>query len=353
MFPSNPVFQDILHALRNRLIYIMDHLSHLHPYAKQPCRFPLVYSTWIPYDKRGFFRFPERHFRGTPPTPHQMGARLGNYADLLQTWLFFGALHEFSRIFGVPLYFGEFIRYDEHGHRVITTAKLNSYIWYWIASEAHADQTERARKLREKRINLLLEMVWMNITVFCELEENSDRQGHIVLIPIVAVYEMLSHVAAFVFPGNPYSRRRAMPKAIFKFAERCGWCRGELIFFHALGLSLSSLYLLSSTPKRYNRENHTSCTSTTCSAFQLDERVYETTHTRPGCKCSHHQQPAVGRRIAEILVAGSVPSIAVRSEEGGSNSLTIDVFDTAETPVSMRSLPSLNLHSLTRSLRSM
>ncbi|MCJ1401249.1 hypothetical protein MMC11_004461 [Xylographa trunciseda] len=84
------------------------------------------------YDELGFEGFPERHGLSTESLQNgnfdQYRAQGSEWLEsFLQEWLFFGILHEFSKICDVPLQLTDFVYTNAKKERIITTRPLLSY----------------------------------------------------------------------------------------------------------------------------------------------------------------------------------------------------------------------------------
>ncbi|BCS23554.1 uncharacterized protein APUU_31779A [Aspergillus puulaauensis] len=326
----------------------MDHLHHLDKAQDihHPVEFPLVYRREIKYEGGRFFEYAEAvcDCGVSDHGPQHLIYDIANHADMIQSWLFFGILHEFSLTLRVVFRMEDFIQEGRDGQKYITTRNLPRYIWYWAAAEAHADPDEQAALARKKMIDRILHYMRTMANIFTDHGESDQENAmdHPVLIPISILGSTLDHVNSLLFGTAPGIWN--VPLALRRLVNRAGWCHGEIEALVLAQFTPPSLYLLATHPKRPDGKDHSRCSRTRCFAYQLDESVYRTAHVTSNCACNYHAQEHIGPRVEEILRSGGIPACVLLSvpgdtqtqgittDRGESTSLRVKVVDTSSIP---------------------
>ncbi|KAF7377630.1 Sugar transporter stl1 [Mycena sanguinolenta] len=293
----------------------MDHLSHFDPHIQHSRRFPLIYNNYIPYKTdRDWFTFPDDYFSGSTWKIRDIAADVNAHADLLQSWLLFGSLYEVSKALGVELCMDDFIAQEDV--RVVTTGKLNHYLWLWAAAVTHSPE------LRERRLDYWDHVTTKTRGIITLLSENYSVV-HPVLIPLTIVAEFLEHAFnALLGYQTVWERCRVRP--LLDRVTAAGWCPGEVARLASDGVPAATFYLLSCRQKRHDGKDHSRCTDTQCNADQLDESRYQTAHATIGCTCAHYGQQIAGD-IQAVVAGGGIPVLSVDDSEDGISVKVVDV----------------------------
>lgn len=239
---------------------------------------------------------------------------------MLQAWLFFGVL---TKVLVRPVNPDDFRRVNEHDQLVITTALLPLYLNSWIETFARLPYDIQERNM--DRASKCLEELSYYVTRHFHASRLSPMSD-IVVMSLRLLGEALTVVgqadvwrcATVQFTGIPLGFRRPMP-VMFGFGGSAfmdmplfrewttHWCPNERRRF--LNLPAAPLLLLSQLKQPSDNRDHSSCTTTACTAYNIDEDNYETAHHQAcqGCEFRGLSESA----LIDMIDAGSLPLVSI------------------------------------------
>ena len=277
------------------------------------------------YDGKAFDSFPRR--QGWDVQRLQAGNIETNMLDsartFLQTWFYFGMLHE---VLGLEIKTADFIRVDAAGAAYITTIKLRSYLHAWrdsLSPSSDADGISR----RNRRITdcwAYSYHVWQEFDKSAreflippEIELSIQILAATLEHAVLSVYNLLSasHIPVALAPWR-LTRSDFLTQRMLDD----GWCPSTLqqIWFPT-HLTLQYYAHLLGPPRFYRRHEHCAAGDIACKSRNLNEEMYETKHLCPSFDCRVVEVDATDLQnivksggIALVRVAGSAPNITLQ-----------------------------------------
>ncbi|KAI0329717.1 hypothetical protein GY45DRAFT_1435246 [Cubamyces sp. BRFM 1775] len=271
-------------------------------------------------------------------------------AAFLQAWLFFGTLHEMSRLCGLSMDIdGEFLA---DGGRAISTAALNGLAGRWFASLHHENVGNKVFMQEIFTIYRHLALLLNKEVVEESGPEGSNRRKKpaaftytpeearvflsIELVLRTIGLHLLLHCYSPTLScdeSDGWSRRKITQvmewrgRRIEGFdtledyadtqLEDHGWCPIELLPLPNPELFFASLL------DRPRIRDHSNCGSKVCGAYQTDEATYRTAHVDATCECDF---VSVSTSDLEVLRQDKIPVILI------SEDLNLEVVETASFP---------------------
>ena len=232
------------------------------------------------------------------------------FNSLIQTWLYFGLLHEF---FGPRLQSQDFVLNGASAHRLITTTALPGYCDDWLQ-----DNLTSSPEAQRERITQLSKSIEFGVTLSNELDRyfcSTDTISVIIFSVRVLTDSLKIMLKRFSEPEktrvrlrstisltNPYAmdmylRQKSQPKTfhspcaniepsifLLDHMRQTGWCPSRLSG-SSHSLSTVPLFYLTGLPHgSVIGEGHTYCTTTACRVDNLEGYVVQ----HDG-KCSHRE----------------------------------------------------------------
>lgn len=324
------------------------------------------------YDNGPFSSFPARHnwkivgFKqcikeaflccGQVPTLQETQA-------FLQTWLYFGTIHE---VFGDSVPASDFIATDELGNKYLSTANLNP-AWRNLvgrSGDASADKTVQYEACLGlcNRIQSHLDTLYYELSSVAEVADLASTATATGLLG-----EAFEHIVRDV-------RRRVLsvetpPEMLWGTAssrwaldhlKSAGWCPSTITRLASDRPLLSLLYYYCHLPPPSKAFDHSMCTKNTCLALQINPDTYSTTHTTNSCDCADLNLEV--EEIGRVLNYGRLPLIEVpidgeptsaklrlRQDDGHVGFVAIShVWADGLGNVRNNSLPACSLHDVSR-----
>lgn len=103
-----------------------------------------------------------------------------------------------------------------------------------------------------------------------------------------------------------------------------GWCPSEITMLQNR-FSVTGRYFASRLRRRGRAMNHMSCTTTTCSASQIDNSTYVTQHIEVDCHCAHvHIDP---QEVGLTLKQGKVPRFLIKPSDQSRDHLDLQMVE--------------------------
>jgi len=298
------------------------------------------------YDKKGFSGFPER--QGWEISLTNGPVRISNttttssvQATFLQSWLFFGMIHEAFSILEVEVELDDFIIRRQGSCRLITTFPLRQYFAKCL--ERGKRRSQASRNIAHEKLAKLLKAVDLNFVMFLDNQSPSAfRVSRVlsldIIFSILILGETFLNVAQVTLPltGGSQSMlgRVGLPRATNPLHDRmlqAGWCISTTTMLHNM-LDNTGLFIASRLRFSHmsNRQSHTACTARQCYANHVDEKTYETKHT-PNCKgCAHI--PVDVMKVVSILRQGQIPLVVITSGSSNSTDSNLSLDVTTSSP---------------------
>jgi hypothetical protein len=291
----------------------MDHIPSVQNSTVSPVLIPYIGD--VEYDGGDFHGYPARMgWDDSEFTVRKFYAKhtAGSFGGFLQTWLYFGMLHEYLQSKEA---LSEYVRSDDVHGLVLTTRSLRSHVTDWKDRFFSLDVDGKKRSL--SRLNACFSSVhyWI-VAVFPEEEfahilTPEIRLGiQILAESLHATKRLLVSPGADDLPGDIAIRDFGTSELLDSRVAQSGWCPNE--FSRMCNVDR---YTASSVIRRPQKELHQYCTSTQCIANNIDEATYETKHTRPDCNCPFLWIPP--GPIGQILQDGGIPILAIAIRPDG------------------------------------
>ncbi|KAF7540755.1 hypothetical protein G7054_g1166 [Neopestalotiopsis clavispora] len=241
----------------------------------------------------------------------ELGRAVDEVHAVLQTWTYFGILHEF--IGTVDIHDFMIKRNDRV---VLTTVRLPVMIKDWIDSKAlltHEQQQEEEAHLAK----CLGDMKHVYHSMFLNSHKAIDRDF---LLSVQLLYDYLTAAGLVAFGRFDETSRRLSPLYPISYTMlggkelphvrflRDGWCPSEISLLNSTA-SPSELLLASSLSKPGVGKDHSHCSEHKCLAYQVREEEYRTRHTKEDCDCEFVF--ASQSELASVLCGetGSIPLV--------------------------------------------
>jgi len=297
------------------------------------------------YDKQGFFDYPSR--RGwlidyesqEGPVRVEAGKKLtssnAEKGAFMQSWLFFGMLHEAFRIFEVEINLEEFVvRHADGSPRCTNTFPAREYFGKCIDA---GKRTIRSCIKAHEDLAKLLKLVAWNITRYEDTQSpTSWRLSEVMsldtILGIQVLGESLLNLARLTIHVPSYESALAEGTVGFPWGRnplqarmlREGWCLSTATMLHEL-LDTTGLYMASRMRmfSSSTRQDHSSCTKVQCYANQVDESTYETKHTQECQGCEHIEVDV--EKVTAIIRQGQVPAVVITESAGGHPKIQLEV----------------------------
>jgi hypothetical protein len=310
------------------------------------------------YDGGPFTSFPARHnwevslYNSTLEETFSRGGEAPSVEEaeaFLQTWLYFGTLHE---VFGEYVTMSDFIAVDESGNKFLCTGTLRSTMNGLLARSADRESLCR-------RVYSHLDELITKLTAFIDLPGIEDSGTiHAVTLLGEALHEFAVLEALGRFPGTKHINWTFFTKWITGHMKSSGWCPSMVMrLVDAEDASVSELYYCSQLPAPQGDRDHSSCSASSCMSLKIEPSTYRTVHTTGSCKCEELSLDV--EFIREILGEGRLPLIEVapdgepclfpREEDGSVGFVAIShVWAAGIGNVERNALPACSLQEISR-----
>ncbi|KAF8241546.1 hypothetical protein K440DRAFT_624112 [Wilcoxina mikolae CBS 423.85] len=296
------------------------------------------------YDKNGFSGYPER--KGWEITRTNGPVRIGkttattssNQAAFLQSWLFFGMLHQAFSILEVEIELDDFVIRHPGNCRSITTFPLRQYFGKCL--ERGRKRNQESRSIANEQLAKLLKAVDRNFAMF--MDTNSPSAFRVtrvlpldIIISILILGETFLNVARLTIPLSKGTHSTLDKVGFFQATNplqdrmlQAGWCISTTTMLHNM-LDNTGLFIASRLrpSQPMNRQSHATCTPRQCYANNVDEETYETKHTQDCHGCQHISIDIT--KVVSILRQGQIPLVVITSSSSDSK-LSLDVTTSSQ-----------------------
>lgn len=231
----------------------------------------------------------------------------------LQTWLYFGTLHE---IFGDSVDLSDFIVTDEHDDRFLYTANLkaalNNLIDQSVDAGAAEDVQLQAITKLCKRMYSHLDNLYRILGGLMEVADLATLAATAILGEALENFVSRIYSAVLKLETPPEILWGSFSGWIINHLKSTGWCPSNIARLAAHRPSISLLYYYYQLPVPQGTRDHSTCTEGTCLALKIDPSVYRTAHTEISCGCP---ELTLGvEEIGRILGDDRLPLIEVSQE---------------------------------------
>ncbi|KAK5309164.1 hypothetical protein LTR70_010547 [Exophiala xenobiotica] len=281
----------------------MDHLPPIKyatsPYPSVPC------LCTQGYDAQPLNSYPQRcGYNASHLAAGQFTGRSpADIASFLQTWLYFGTLHEIFHPHR-EIETEDFIRRGSHGYPFITTVKFEEYVTAFLQSVKAMSLPDAENELI--RIQPCLNQLLSMTEIVCTMDDCPLPSEVILSFSVLGAtmdcaldYHLHYHV----------DRNWGLRDLAINQMREAGWCSRDI---HLADTSCSELtmFYMCYLRRDLQGQDHGTCSRTTCQANQIDDKLYVTKHTTDGCKC-RHRQPANPEEVKRIIRTGNIPIISL------------------------------------------
>jgi hypothetical protein len=306
------------------------------PLEEQLLPIEVPYVSTFTYDFGGFEGFPDRLGFMKDGQLDLETRSIDDCASLLQSWLYFGTLCEFTER---PIEVPKFVHpsMQEEGREVLR--------WKPCGHEAIADWENRMDLINNKRSSgLVTDRInsVLHHAAFCALELEQLRFAQTPPLPAISLsvkiliqtlFGVLQRRSPFstltppYLPVLPYGAAEmpASTKLLMSKMADQGWCPSQI---HSL-FQKSDHYILfffSQLNRRGgNGKGHDSCSARQCVANNVDMSHYETKHRTPSCRCRSIEIPK--SPLIEIIKSGGIPLVSVHTGPPNTVEIRIEKAD--------------------------
>jgi hypothetical protein len=299
----------------------MDHLpSPLNPYQ----RVQIPYLGGEEYDNLGFSGFPERQgwtidqlssLLGSSDGREIRGKTISNALAFVQSWLYFGTLHDVFRLNGITINKDDYIEKDGHeGKMVMTSERLPSHVVGYLGIETSLSDAARLQH-RQWVVEFLITVcgkVWNFDNIESQRSHDmgsQDTRGSVLFSVMVLCTSLSSLLCGSTFTAGP-SRFLSLRMC------REGWCPNQVAMISDTFFEASRHYIYLLGPPQIKKD-HRGCSERVCAANQVDEGTYETKHLQTDCICEP-VEPNL-QMITSISESGGIPLISLSPLTYGSH----------------------------------
>ena len=251
-----------------------------------------------------------------------------------QSWLFFGTLREISQMCGCPTdVHSEFVVHDGQD---VSTAALNGLAGRWFTS---LDTEKVGDKLFLERVFVIARRIVLLLRQ--ELSNDAERKPvfrytpdqvrvlfsidilfralalHLLLhitSPALADETMSAWMTALLYTRDMWIEGQEDLARFTPEIEARGWCKSECGSLRAM--QYPDLFHFISVLDRPLAKNHSACGDVVCSAYQVDEATYVTTHI-PACSdvaCSQDFVGVSAEDLVERLKEDQIPVVIITDD---------------------------------------
>lgn len=239
-------------------------------------------------------------------------------AQFLQTWLYFGMLHEsLSLDIDDRFQLGDFVRFDEERQeKLISTRPLPELMKSWRQRVKQMNDTKAYYQLFRKAMDMSCS-VWRDLMVASNNQKPAQLLGPEILLSIqmlgaaldVGVTEICGSWADYVWwvvPRSSWLMQRMVNQ---------GWCPRMVDQLYRPWATFLYYASLLGPPRCAGDHSKCSAGSPTCVAANVNNEKYVTKHVSEVCTCDDIViQTGEGSVIANAISCGDIPVIRVKDD---------------------------------------
>jgi hypothetical protein len=245
-------------------------------------------------------------------------------AAFLQTWLFFGLMHE---ILSMDIQTKEFIRTNKSGQIWITTEKLPGYLQAFRRQVLEIKAGPNGLEISRRRLEQMHKSFVLSCTTFQGFETFENRHGVPNLIPpevglgihvlAITLEVATTEICAEKYRDTPWAKERTWVNINNSFLrDRMvgqGWCPS--VVEQLRGNALNQYYASLLGPSKRGL-NHGLCSreNSKCIATTTVVDGYVIRHQKEGCQCSILKTDS--EVLARVIRSGEIPVLYLDEETG-------------------------------------
>ena len=255
----------------------------------------------------------------------------------MQTWLYFGILHE---AVGPRYETACFIEEGSDGEKLLTACHLEQIVKEWTLYLVREESVRDINRLVEQCThiyNCLIEARGTSLRLILYDPRPIDLR---IMMAVAALCEYLLQAIKDVYihlgMESPIEQSWRIPglvdmaQVLFDRMRHNGWCPFDLARIDSETRLIGVLnYYSNLPPPRFDRD-HSKCSKALCTAMQIDPKSYALAHTT---KCSECPLQFVDQqRVEDILKSDSIPLVTSPTSDNSTRSkiITIDACDEVE-----------------------
>ncbi|RYP30362.1 hypothetical protein DL767_006270 [Monosporascus sp. MG133] len=227
-------------------------------------------------------------------------------ASFLQTWLFFGTIHEILGL-GQPYNLSRFVDIDDLGFRVCTQ-NLDRHITDWAArlEQLAKERPDDCRSFlwRIGRAQNTLNKIYLNLSV--TPDSPVPWEVTLSLGVLGCTFDYALRTLFKLGRGRTWGLDTL---AVTRMME-AGWCPRDIAISREFFTEIP-MFCASYMERRTMPFDHWDCAGDTCRLNYIDETTYVTQHREKGCQCEHVYPDQ--SEILRILDQGEIPVICLTS----------------------------------------
>ncbi|KKY24098.1 putative het domain [Phaeomoniella chlamydospora] len=267
--------------------------------------------------------------------------------SFLQSWLFFGLLHELHSMVGLIFEPSDFISTDTFvtttvGEKLGTIRRLDTsglhnllVIWYEYSQTLDHAEVEKECRHFDECLEAVYKLCYRLVRCSSYIDEKlvlsfmslgNTLENGMRWVHDRSYYDRLpeggSTVHGLVPPWRPGHRGWDAPPMLFQKLLYNGWCPSEINILRR-DFEINEIIYASQMPRFGDRNKHLACNPDHCNAANIDDATYQTQH-HPQCK-DFDQCPELAvdyDLVCNILQAGETPLI-MATQTGDSLSLNV------------------------------
>jgi len=320
----------------------MDHLDR--PQSAIFPQFQIPYVCLSPYDHESFLSFPasqgydlEQVKIGNFTRSNTSQARFDDLPALqsfLQSWLFFGLLHEMHFMIGQELEINDYVSEETflvkaNGEKTgvmrrLNTSNLQVVIeqWYDLSQNLEFEDVEQQSRHLDHCLDVAYNVCYRLVKGVCQIDER-------LLLSFVSLGNTIENANLWVYnrsfyDGLPLSedekksrlphwipghRGWDAPKSLFDRLILNGWCPSEVGILQR-DFETNEIIYASQMPRYGDRSRHRACDEHHCKAANIDTASYQTKH-HDECQDPAACETVVvdNAAVCDILAAGLIPLV--------------------------------------------
>lgn len=313
----------------------MDHIPPPENANTAPFRVPFLVRIF--YNIGNIKTFPSRHGFNLEVNEGDK-CSVEDLASLLQLWMYFGLLAEFTGQ-SIPrlLYMCRTSSENEQGEDFVSAVSLLRGLDLPLSFLKYDDDDDQVlfSRLRQRWRTAREELRLLDLLQFARKQcESLDKRYPTAPEPlpvIILSIRVLIDTLEFVCLGAPTdfvppllmenAQSTASSELIARVMESNGWCPFQINHILRTFHAPAAVYISQIRRSYKPGITHQYCSIDECLAFNIDERTYKTHHVRHGCDCSFVSIPT--SQMRQIIDEGGIPLAVLEYQQNGRLSLGV------------------------------